>query len=39
MAEVVIKNIRANPKMFRGFGGTNQCWYWSDDVGEMIGHS
>ena len=36
MAEVVIKNVRANPKMFRCLGGTDQCWYRSDEIGEMI---
>jgi hypothetical protein len=36
IAKIVVKNIRSNPKMFSGLGGTDQCWYWSDDVGEMI---
>ena len=38
MAEVVIKNTRANPKMLRCLGCTDQGWYWGDDLGEMIGH-
>jgi len=38
MAEVVIENIRADPKMFGCLGGTDQCWYWRDEVGEMIGN-
>jgi hypothetical protein len=38
MAEVVVKNARADSKPFRRVGGTDQCRYRGDDVGEMIGN-
>ena len=38
VAEVVIEDVRANPKMFRCLGGADHCWYRGDEVGEMIGH-